>query len=162
MPTWCLECQRFSVETVIVFLRAKKRFKDGKEHCYWSLVENRRVAGGRVVQRQVLYLGEINDGQKKAWCVEPLKVFRDDEPMPTQVAIFPADREAPELECEVIHVKLDGLQLKRPPAMGSLLAGPGAVESIGTGSILGGQTVPEPQGDTLAECIKDTGVLSTD
>jgi hypothetical protein len=33
---------------------------DGKQHRYWSVVENTRVAGGRVVQRHVLYLGEIN------------------------------------------------------------------------------------------------------
>ena len=50
-----------------MFLRDKRRFKDGKEHRYWSIVENRRTAGGRVVQRQVLYLGEINDGQHAAW-----------------------------------------------------------------------------------------------
>ena len=43
------------------------RKKNGKEHSYWSLVENRRVAGGRVVQRHVLYLGEINDAQERAW-----------------------------------------------------------------------------------------------
>ena len=40
-----------------MFLRAKKRVKDGKEHRYWSLLENRRVAGGRVVRRHVLYFG---------------------------------------------------------------------------------------------------------
>jgi RHS repeat-associated protein len=41
------------------------RFKEGKEHHYWSLVENRRVDGGRkVVQRHVLYLGEINSSQQ--------------------------------------------------------------------------------------------------
>src|SRR5256714_1434006 len=51
-----------------MFLRYKVRRKDGKEHRYWSIVENRRVSGGRTVQRQVLYLGEINDGQKAAWC----------------------------------------------------------------------------------------------
>jgi hypothetical protein len=39
-----------------------------KEHRYWSIVENRRVSGGRTVQRHVLYLGEINDGQRAAWC----------------------------------------------------------------------------------------------
>ncbi len=33
-----------------MFLRAKTRFKDGKEHRYWSIVENRRSRGGRVVQ----------------------------------------------------------------------------------------------------------------
>jgi hypothetical protein len=51
----------------IMFLRAKIRRKDGKEHRTWSLVENKRVSGGRVVQRHVLYLGEINPSQEVAW-----------------------------------------------------------------------------------------------
>ena len=51
-----------------MFVRCKMRRKDGKEHRYWSVVENVRVRGGRVVQRQVLYLGEINDSQRAAWC----------------------------------------------------------------------------------------------
>ena len=42
-----------------MFLRCKVRWKDGKQHRYWSVVENTRVARGRVVQRHVLYLGEI-------------------------------------------------------------------------------------------------------
>ena len=50
-----------------MFLRYTKRKKDGKEHRYWSIVENRRVGGGRVVQRPLLYLGEINDSQELAW-----------------------------------------------------------------------------------------------
>ena len=50
-----------------MFLRCKVRKKNGKEHRSWSIVENRRVAGGRVVQRHVLYLGEINDSQQLAW-----------------------------------------------------------------------------------------------
>src|SRR5439155_21894837 len=50
-----------------MFLRCKVRRKDGKQHRYWSVVENTRVAGGRVVQRHVLYLGEINDTQELAW-----------------------------------------------------------------------------------------------
>jgi len=100
-----------------MFLRAKKRFKDGKEHRYWSIVENRRVAGDRVVQRQVLYLGEINDSQKAAWC-RSIDVFRDDEIQSRQIAIFPEDREAPALDCDVVQVKLSGLQLKRPRQWG--------------------------------------------
>ena len=44
-----------------MFLRCKVRRKDGKQHRYWSVVENTRVAGGRVVQRHVLHLGEIRD-----------------------------------------------------------------------------------------------------
>src|ERR1700746_1962448 len=50
-----------------MFLRCKVRRKDGKQHRYWSVVENTRVAGGRMVQRHVLYLGEINDSQELAW-----------------------------------------------------------------------------------------------
>jgi hypothetical protein len=48
-------------------LRANKRIKDGKEHRYWSVVENRRVAGGRSVQKTLFYLGEINDSDRYAW-----------------------------------------------------------------------------------------------
>ena len=50
-----------------MFLRPTIRRKDGKEHRYWSVVESKRVAGGRVVQRPVLYLGEINSSQELAW-----------------------------------------------------------------------------------------------
>ena len=60
-----------------MFLRSKTRKKDGKEHRYWSVVENRRVADGRVVQRHVLYLGEINDAQRAAWC-RSIAVFDED------------------------------------------------------------------------------------
>ena len=47
-----------------MYLRFARRRKDGKEHRYWSIVESRRGAGSRVVQRPILYLGEINDGQR--------------------------------------------------------------------------------------------------
>ena len=49
-----------------MFLRCKKRRKDGKEHLDWSVVENRRISGGRVLQRQVLSLGELNGRQEAA------------------------------------------------------------------------------------------------
>jgi hypothetical protein len=44
-----------------MFLRSTTRKKNGKDHQYFSIVENKRVAAGRVVQRHVLYLGEIKD-----------------------------------------------------------------------------------------------------
>jgi hypothetical protein len=50
-----------------MFLRATTRRKDGKVHRYWSIVENRRLPGGRVQQRHLLYLGEINSSQERAW-----------------------------------------------------------------------------------------------
>lgn len=50
-----------------MFLRCKKRFKDGKKLLSWSVVENRKVADGRVLQRNVLYLGELNGRQEASW-----------------------------------------------------------------------------------------------
>ena len=60
-----------------MFLRSNWRFKDGKEHRYWSIVESKRCAGGKVVQRPVLYLGEINDSQRDAWC-RVIEAFDED------------------------------------------------------------------------------------
>ena len=100
-----------------MFVRAKRRFKDGKEHRYWSVVENRRRHDGRVVQRQVLYLGEINDSQRAAWC-RSIEVLRDASG-PTQMALFPADREAPDLSCEVVRVKVGDVSLHRPRQWGA-------------------------------------------
>ena len=66
-----------------MFVRCRKRFKDGKEHRYWSVVESCRRRDGRVVQRQVLHLGEINDGQRAVWCraVEVVREGSGTEPM---------------------------------------------------------------------------------
>ena len=101
-----------------MFLRVKKRFKDGKEHRYWSIVENRRTHGGRVVQRQVLYFGEINNSQQAAWC-KIIEVIEEGQAQPTQMAIFPEDRTAPALDCDVVQIKLSELQLHHPRQWGA-------------------------------------------
>jgi len=88
-----------------MFLRCTQRNKDGKLHRYWSIVENRRSANQKVVQRQVLYLGEINDGQKAAG-VRSIEVLESGRDQGHQVALFPEDREAPELAQVVVHVRL--------------------------------------------------------
>ncbi len=75
-----------------MLLRATRRVKDGKEHRYWSIVENRRGVRRRVVQRQVLYLGEINDSQKAAWC-RCIEVFEAPRGERRQVALFPVKRQ---------------------------------------------------------------------
>ena len=72
-----------------MFLRSKIRRKDGKEHRAWSVVENRRVHDGRVVQRQVLYLGEINDSQRAAWS-KAIEVFDEGAGQSTSVQIINA------------------------------------------------------------------------
>jgi transposase len=100
-----------------VFLRCTRRVKDGKEHRYWSIVENRRGASQRVVQRQVLYLGEINDSQKAAWC-RCIEVFDEPGGRWHPVMLFPEDREAPELAQEAVHVRLHELKVLRPRQWG--------------------------------------------
>src|ERR1700738_1637177 len=75
----------------VMFLRHTKRKKDGKEHRYWSIVENRRVGGGRVVQRPLLYLGEINDSQELAWR-KSIAVIEEGAAAPRPLSLFPEDR----------------------------------------------------------------------
>ena len=100
-----------------VFLRCTRRVKDGKEHRYWSIVENRRGVSQRVVQRQVLYLGEINDSQKAAWC-RCIEVFDEPGGQWHQVMLFSEDREAPDLAQEAVHVRLYELKVLRPRQWG--------------------------------------------
>lgn len=75
-------------------LRSQLRKKDGKEHAYWSVVENQRLHDGRVVQRQVLYLGEANDSQRAAWR-KTLDAHTPGCDAPTQIALFPHDHPSP-------------------------------------------------------------------
>ena len=77
-----------------MFLRYNTRKKDGKEHRYWSVVENRRLRCGRTTQRTVLYLGEINDTQQSAWR-KSLEVFNEIDQLTEQICLFPEDRDIP-------------------------------------------------------------------
>jgi len=102
-----------------MYLRCNRRFKDGKEHCYWNVVESKRCSDGRVVQRQVLYLGEINDSQRDAWC-RVIEAFDEEKQASTQLALFPAHREVPEhARGYGVQVRLDGMQLHRPRQWGA-------------------------------------------
>jgi transposase len=102
-----------------MYLRFTRRIKDGKEHRYWSIVESRRCAGGRVVQRPVLYLGEINDSQREAWC-RVIEGFDEESQRPRQLALFPAERAVPEhAKAYGVQVQLQAMQLHRPRQWGA-------------------------------------------
>jgi transposase len=105
-----------------MFLRSTERKKDGKTHRYFSVVENRRLPGSRIVQRTVLYLGEINDQQQAAWR-STLKVFDEDEQDFRTMSLFPDDREVPADALDSIQVKLSGLELRRPRSFGACWLG---------------------------------------
>ncbi|MBI1289908.1 IS1634 family transposase [bacterium] len=101
-----------------MFLRAKTRAKNGKIHRHFSVVENQRLAGGRIVQRQVLHLGELNDAQHAGW-VRAIEALSGESGERRQMALFPDDRDAlPGLECEAVHVVLKGIRLRRPRRWG--------------------------------------------
>jgi len=102
-----------------MYLRCNRRIKDGKEHRYWNIVESKRCAGGKVVQRQVLYLGEINDSQHQAWW-RVIEAFDEQSQQRTQLALFPAEKELPEYaEGYGVGVRLEAMELCRPRQFGA-------------------------------------------
>lgn len=105
-----------------MFLRFNKRKKDGKEHRYFSIVENRRLRDRRVVQRTVLYLGEINDSQRAAW-QKSLEVFDETGEATRQIRLFPEDRPLPEDALDAVQVKLSEMRLCRPRSFGDCWLG---------------------------------------
>jgi transposase len=101
-----------------LFLKCHERFKNGKAHRYWSLAENQRCAGGRMVQRQVLYLGEINDSQRRAW-IKQIEVFDAQEKVYTTAALFPADQLVPAEVARAIQIRLSEFEVQRPRQWGA-------------------------------------------
>jgi len=101
-----------------MFLRCTQRRKDGKLHRYWSLVENRRVTGGRVAQRHVLYLGEINDSQRAAWR-KTIEVFEEGAPQPQTLSLFPEDAAPPVDDASIVRLRLGAVQVRRPRQWGA-------------------------------------------
>jgi hypothetical protein len=99
-----------------MFLRSIKRKKNGKTHVYWNIVENKRLADGRTVQRQVLYLGEINSSQLLAWR-RAVEVFDETTGKTRTLALFPEDRAVP--EGDVVQVRLSQMRLCRPRQWGA-------------------------------------------
>jgi transposase len=101
-----------------VFLRSTNRKKDGKDHRYFSVVENQRVGADKTVQRTVLYLGEMNDTQQAAWR-KTLDVFDENKQDYRSLSLFPEDREVPADAVDSLQVRLSGLELRRPRPFGN-------------------------------------------
>lgn len=101
-----------------MFLRHTKRWKDGKQHFYWSIVENRRCKGGRIVQKTVLYLGEINDSQKEQW-IRAIEVFDENLSESRQLKLFSHQRPLPDCAPDGVRVHLDRMEIHRPRQWGA-------------------------------------------
>jgi transposase len=115
-----------------MYLRCHSRRKNGKQHRYWSVVESRRLANGKTAQRQVLYLGEVNDSQQEAWR-KTLEVFDEDRNEYRTLALFPSDRAIPEGELAGISLNLAELRLLRPRSFGDCWLGCLLWQELGLG-----------------------------
>src|SRR5260221_1145858 len=105
-----------------MFLRSNTRIKDGKEHRYYTVVESRRLQSGKIAQRQVLYLGEINDSQQAAWR-RTLEVFDEAEQRWTPLSLFPEDHPVPADAIDSVQVKLSEMKLERARPYGNCWLG---------------------------------------
>lgn len=104
------------------YLQCHRRFKNGKDHCYWSIAEKVRTGRGWV-QRHLLYLGEINDSQKAAW-TKIVDVFDMASQQTTELALYPADRSVPDHATQYgVNVQLDQFELRRPRQWGACWMG---------------------------------------
>ena len=107
------------INRCMMFLRRTERKKNGKAHSYWNVVENKRLDGGRVVQRHVLYLGEINSSQAAA-SRKAIEVFDVDAGRARTLSLFPEDRcEAIAGDASVVQLRLSEMQLRRPRQWGA-------------------------------------------
>lgn len=100
-----------------MYLRKNKRFKDGKDHLYWSLMETVRGSDGPR-QRLLCYLGEINSSQEKGWR-KAIKVFND-EGQEEQLAIFPSDRAPESDDKDIVKIDLKSIRLERAREFGAV------------------------------------------
>jgi hypothetical protein len=105
-----------------MFLRCHPRKKNGKAHRYWSVVESRRLNGGSAAQRQVLYLGEINDSQQAAWR-KTISVFDERSGESCELSLFPDDRPVPADALDAVSVVLSEMKLLRPRRFGDCWLG---------------------------------------
>ena len=106
-----------------MFLKRRVRKKDGKEHVHYALCESLRVHSGRVVQRQVLHLGELNTTQTESW-QRTLEIINEEDGARLQRRLF-SDRDgaAPEDAEDVVEVRLSSLRVRAPRRFGDCWAG---------------------------------------
>jgi len=101
-----------------MFLRATKRLKDGKEHRYFSVVENVRHPGAKhPVQKPILYLGELNDSQQAAWS-KALLVCDTAAQQTQPLRLFPEDRTPPSDPIPAVQVCWQQYELRHPRHFG--------------------------------------------
>ncbi len=102
-----------------MFLREHQRFKDGKEHGYWSLVETIRTADGPR-QRTLCYLGELNSSAHARW-QKTVEVFNE-QGETTQLKLFSSEAEVPD-DPNVARVLVKKVRVERTRRFGDCYLG---------------------------------------
>lgn len=136
-----------------MFMRHTTRIKNGKEHRYYSLVESRRLAGGRIIQRPVLYLGEINDHQQAAWR-KTVEIFEEGLARPRTVALFPEDRQSHLAETDIVRIRLSQLSLQRPRQWGGCWLASHLWEELGLPEFWATRLPPSRKGTRWAQVLQ--------
>jgi hypothetical protein len=136
-----------------MFLRATTRKKDGKEHRYYSVVENKRVSAGRVLQRHVLYLGEINSSQELAWR-RSIEVLDEATQGARTLALFPEDRcEGLVADESIVRLKLAQLRLERPRQWGACWLTLKLWQQLGLDEFWGERLLPSRKGTRFDQVL---------
>jgi transposase len=143
-----------------MFLRRLKRVKDGKARFYWSVVENRRLFDGRIAQRHVLHLGELNGRQESSWR-RTVELFGRDDEAPRQVALFPEDHahvDTDDNDLPVVRIRLSEMSLRRPRQWGACWLGRMLWQQLGLDAFWMERLPPSRQG-TRWDLVLQTLVL---
>ena len=136
-----------------MFLRATTRKKDGKEHHYFSVVENKRVSGGRVLQRHVLYLGEINSSQEFGWR-RSIEVLDEATRAVRTLALFPEDRcEGVVPDASIVRLRLSQLRLERPRQWGACWLALRLWQTLGLDAFWGERLPPTRKGTRFDQVL---------
>jgi transposase len=104
-----------------MYLKRRIRHKDGKDHVYYAVCESLRVSRQRVVQRQVLHLGELNTTQLDSW-QHTLDVIHEDGQRHQRRLFTDREARAPD-EPDVVEVRLSSFAVKAPRRFGDCWAG---------------------------------------
>jgi hypothetical protein len=117
------------------------------------VVESHRYADGKVAQRHVLYLGELNDSRRRAW-ERTVTVFDEDQGEPRQLALFPSDREPPADGTAAIQVRLDSLRLERPRQWGACWLGDQLWRTLHLDDFFGSRLPPNREGTDWEKVLR--------
>ena len=105
-----------------MFICASDRKKNGKSHIYHRVMEKRCVAGGRWVQRQVAYLGELTSVQEDSWR-RALQVFDPQRGQTQTMTLFAKPAVVPPDQLNSVAICLHQIKLRRPRCYGDCWLG---------------------------------------